>query len=107
MTVPEIERSAAGVSGRYSEPCAWDEVRWPSDCTGYFLPSSARPGQVVMSNRWGPYQLRGRAGPNDTDRGMFQWLHLAGGHAHLRDRVTEWQPSPVMRGTRVGIAKVG
>ena len=44
---------------------------------------------------------------NDIEPGMIKWLHLAGGYGHLRYWVTEWQPSPVMRSTRVGIAKMG
>lgn len=68
------------------------------------LSPSAKPGQVVMYNGWDPYQFPNWAGPNDIEPGMFKWLHLAGGYGHLHYSVTEWQPSPVMRSTRVGIA---
>lgn len=71
------------------------------------LSESAQPGQVVMYNGWDPYQFPNWAGPNDLEPGMIKWLHLAGGYGHLRYWVTEWQPSPVMRSTRVGIAKMG
>jgi len=71
------------------------------------LSESAQPGQVVMYNGWDPFQFPNWAGPNDLEPGMIKWLHLAGGYGHLRYWVTEWQPSPVMRGTRVGIAKMG
>ncbi len=71
------------------------------------LSQSAQPGQVVMYNGWDPYQFPNWAGPNDIEPGMIKWLHLAGGYGHLRYWVTEWQPSPVMRSTRVGIAKMG
>jgi dimethylsulfide dehydrogenase subunit alpha/complex iron-sulfur molybdoenzyme family reductase subunit alpha len=69
------------------------------------LSPSAKPGQVIMYNGWDPYQFPAWAGPNDVEPGMFKWLHLAGGYGHLRYSVTEWQPSPVMRSTRVGLAK--
>lgn len=69
------------------------------------LSPSARPGQVVMYNGWDPYQFPNWAGPNDVEPGMFKWLHLAGGYGHLRYWATEWQPCPVMRGTRVAIEK--
>ena len=71
------------------------------------LSESAQPGQVVMYNGWDPFQFPNWAGPNDLEPGMIKWLHLAGGYGHLRYWVTEWQPSPVMRSTRVGIAKMG
>ncbi|MBA4180215.1 MAG: ethylbenzene dehydrogenase [Anaerolinea sp.] len=70
------------------------------------LSPSAQPGQVVMYNGWDPYQFPNWAGPNDIEPGMIKWLHLAGGYGHLRYWVTEWQPSPVMRSTRVGIEAV-
>ncbi|GAB4322060.1 MAG: hypothetical protein Kow0010_02640 [Dehalococcoidia bacterium] len=70
------------------------------------LSPAARPGQVVMYNGWDPYQFPNWAGPNDVEPGMFKWLHLAGGYGHLRYWATEWQPCPVMRGTRVAIEKV-
>ncbi|HSE44715.1 MAG TPA: molybdopterin-dependent oxidoreductase, partial [Gemmatimonadales bacterium] len=71
------------------------------------LSPGAQPGQVVMYNGWDPFQFPNWAGPNDVEPGMFKWLHLAGGYGHLRYWVTEWQPSPVMRSTRVGVATVG
>ena len=71
------------------------------------LSPSAQPGQVVMYNGWDPYQFPNWAGPNDIEPGMIKWLHLAGGYGHLRYWVTEWQPSPVMRSTRVGVARIG
>jgi len=64
---------------------------------------SAYPGQVMMYNGFEPYQFPNWAGPNDVEPGMIKWLHMAGGYGHLRYWVTEWQPSAVMRGTRVGI----
>ncbi|MEP7216508.1 MAG: molybdopterin dinucleotide binding domain-containing protein, partial [Anaerolineaceae bacterium] len=70
------------------------------------LSGSAQPGQVVMYNGWDPFQFPNWAGPNDIEPGMIKWLHLAGGYGHLRYWVTEWQPSPVMRSTRVGIAAI-
>lgn len=88
-----------------------DMVRVYNDLGEFQVPvllsSSAQPGQVVMYNGWDPYQFPNWAGPNDVEPGMIKWLHLAGGYGHLRYWVTEWQPSPVMRSTRVGIAKVG
>jgi DMSO reductase family type II enzyme molybdopterin subunit len=88
-----------------------DLVRVHNDLGEFQVPvllsPGARPGQVVMYNGWDPYQFPNWAGPNDIEPGMFKWLHLAGGYGHLRYWVTEWQPSPVMRSTRVGIAKVG
>ncbi|MBI5948928.1 MAG: molybdopterin-dependent oxidoreductase [Chloroflexi bacterium] len=68
--------------------------------------ASAYPGQVTMYNGFEPYQFPNWAGPNDVEPGMIKWLHMAGGYGHLRYWVTEWQPSAVMRGTRVGIEKV-
>ena len=59
-----------------------------------------------MYNGWDPFQFPNWAGPNDIEPGMIKWLHLAGGYGHLRYWVTEWQPSPVMRSTRVGVEKV-
>ncbi|MFQ5381079.1 MAG: molybdopterin-dependent oxidoreductase, partial [Dehalococcoidia bacterium] len=67
--------------------------------------STACPGQVVMYNGWDPYQFPLWAGPNDVEPGMFKWLHLAGGYGHLRYAVTQWQPCPIMRGTRVSLSK--
>ena len=88
-----------------------DMVRVYNDMGEFQVPvllaSSAHPGQVVMYNGWDPYQFPNWAGPNDVEPGMIKWLHLAGGYGHLRFWVTQWQPSPVMRSTRVGIAKVG
>jgi len=86
-------------------------VRVHNDLAEFHVPvllsESAQPGQVVMYNGWDPYQFPNWAGPNDLEPGMIKWLHLAGGYGHLRYWVTEWQPSPVMRSTRVGIAKMG
>ncbi|PWB45378.1 MAG: hypothetical protein C3F10_06100 [Dehalococcoidia bacterium] len=88
-----------------------DMVRVYNDMGEFQVPvllaSSPHPGQVVMYNGWDPYQFPNWAGPNDVEPGMIKWLHLAGGYGHLRFWVTQWQPSPVMRSTRVGIAKVG
>jgi nitrate reductase alpha subunit len=88
-----------------------DMVRVYNDMGEFQVPvllaSSAHPGQVIMYNGWDPYQFPNWAGPNDVEPGMIKWLHLAGGYGHLRFWVTQWQPSPVMRSTRVGIAKVG
>jgi hypothetical protein len=58
-----------------------------------------------MYNGFEPYQFPNWAGPNDIEPGMIKWLHLAGGYGHLRFWITEWQPSPVMRGTRCNIEK--
>ncbi|MCC6381665.1 MAG: molybdopterin-dependent oxidoreductase [Dehalococcoidia bacterium] len=66
---------------------------------------SPQPGQVVMYNGFDPYQFPGWSNPNDTEPGMVKWLHLAGGYGHLRYWATQWQPCPVMRGTRVGLAR--
>ena len=65
------------------------------------------PGQVMMYNGFEPYQFPNWEGPNDAEPGMIKWLHLAGGYGHLQYWITEWQPSAVMRGTRVGIEKLG
>jgi DMSO reductase family type II enzyme molybdopterin subunit len=70
------------------------------------LSPGAQPGQLVMYNGWDDYQFPNWAGPNNAEPGMVKWLHLAGGYGHLRYSVTEWQPCPVMRGTRVGVEKV-
>ena len=70
------------------------------------ISASAYPGQVTMYNGFEPYQFPNWAGPNDVEPGMIKWLHMAGGYGHLRYWVTEWQPSAVMRGTRVGIEKL-
>ena len=67
------------------------------------LSSSAQPGQVVMYNGFDAFQFPNWAGPNDAEPGMVKWLHLAGGYGHLKYWVTEWQPCPVMRGTRVAV----
>jgi DMSO reductase family type II enzyme molybdopterin subunit len=87
-----------------------DMVRVHNDVAEFRVPvllsSGAQPGQVVMYNGWDPFQFPNWAGPNDVEPGMFKWLHLAGGYGHLRYWVTEWQPSPVMRSTRVGIEKI-
>ena len=64
------------------------------------------PGQVMMYNGFEPYQFPNWQGPNDAEPGMIKWLHLAGGYGHLKYWITEWQPSAVMRGTRVAIEKV-
>ncbi len=69
------------------------------------LSNGPQPGQVVMYNGFDDYQFPGWKGPNDAEPGMIKWLHMAGGYGHLRYWITEWQPSPVMRGTRVGIEK--
>jgi nitrate reductase alpha subunit len=69
------------------------------------LSGGARPGQVVMYNGFDDYQFPGWKGPNDAEPGMIKWLHMAGGYGHLRYWNTEWQPSPVMRGTRVNVQK--
>lgn len=86
-----------------------DMLRVHNDLGEFRVPAllspSAKPGQVVMYNGWDPYQFPNWAGPNDVEPGMFKWLHLAGGYGHLRYSVTEWQPSPVMRSTRVGLEK--
>jgi anaerobic selenocysteine-containing dehydrogenase len=66
----------------------------------------AQPGQLAMYNGFEPYQFPNWAGPNDVEPGMIKWLHLAGGYGHLKYWPTEWQPCPVMRGTRVGVEKV-
>ncbi len=63
------------------------------------------PGQVMMYNGFEPYQFPNWEGPNDAEPGMIKWLHLAGGYGHLQYWITEWQPSAVMRGTRVAIEK--
>lgn len=88
-----------------------DMVRVYNDLGEFQVPillsPGAQPGQVVMYNGWDPYMFPNWAGPNDIEPGMIKWLHLAGGYGHLRYWVTEWQPSPVMRSTRVGVAKVG
>ena len=88
-----------------------DMVRVHNDMGEFQVPvllsPSAQPGQVIMYNGWDPYQFPNWAGPNDVEPGMIKWLHLAGGYGHLRFWVTQWQPSPVMRSTRVGVAKVG
>ena len=60
----------------------------------------------MMYNGFEPYQFPNWEGPNDAEPGMIKWLHLAGGYGHLQYWVTEWQPSAVMRGTRVAIEKV-
>jgi anaerobic selenocysteine-containing dehydrogenase len=87
-----------------------DTVRVFNDMGEFRVPvllsHSAQPGQVVMYNGWDPFQFPNWAGPNDIEPGMIKWLHLAGGYGHLRYWVTEWQPSPVMRSTRVGVEKV-
>lgn len=87
-----------------------DTVRVWNDQGDFFVPvllsNSAQPGQVVMYNGFEPYQFPGWTSPNDAEPGMIKWLHLAGGYGHLRYWTTEWQPSPVMRGTRVAIEKV-
>jgi len=67
------------------------------------LSPSAQPGQVVMYNGFDAFQFPNWAGPNDAEPGMVKWLHLAGGYGHLKYWVTEWQPCPVMRGTRVAV----
>ncbi|MCC6383042.1 MAG: molybdopterin-dependent oxidoreductase [Dehalococcoidia bacterium] len=86
-----------------------DTVRVFNDVGEFRVPAllspSARPGQVVMYNGWDPYQFPNWAGPNDVEPGMIKWLHLAGGYGHLRYWVTEWQPSPVMRSTRVDVER--
>lgn len=64
------------------------------------------PGQVMMYNGFEPYQFPNWEGPNDAEPGMIKWLHLAGGYGHLKYWITEWQPSAIMRGTRVAIEKV-
>ncbi len=69
------------------------------------LSPGAQPGQVVMYNGFDTFQFPNWAGPNDAEPGMIKWLHLAGGYGHLRYWVAEWQPCPVMRGTRVAIEK--
>jgi DMSO reductase family type II enzyme molybdopterin subunit len=86
-----------------------DMVRVYNDQGEYHVPAllspSPQPGQVVMYNGFDPYQFPGWSNPNDTEPGMIKWLHLAGGYGHLRYWATQWQPCPVMRGTRVGIEK--
>jgi DMSO reductase family type II enzyme molybdopterin subunit len=86
-----------------------DMLRVHNDLGEFRVPAlisaSARPGQVIMYNGFEPYQFPNWAGPNDLEPGMIKWLHLAGGYGHLKFWVTQWQPSPVMRGTRVGIEK--
>jgi len=69
------------------------------------LSPGAQPGQTVMYNGFDDYQFPGWNGPNNAEPGMIKWLHMAGGYGHLRYWNTEWQPSPVMRGTRVGVEK--
>jgi nitrate reductase alpha subunit len=87
-----------------------DVVRVHNDQGEFRVPvrisPGAYPGQVTMYNGFEPYQFANWQGPNDVEPGMIKWLHLAGGYGHLRYWVTEWQPSAVMRGTRVGIEKV-
>ncbi len=70
------------------------------------LAPGGAPGQVMMYNGFEPYQFPDWKGPNDAEPGMIKWLHLAGGYGHLQYWITEWQPSAVMRGTRVGIERV-
>ena len=67
--------------------------------------AGAQPGQLAMYNGFEPYQFPNWAGPNDVEPGMIKWLHLAGGYGHLKYWPMEWQPCPVMRGTRVGLEK--
>lgn len=87
-----------------------DMVRVHNDLGEFRVPAllsaSARPGQVIMYNGFEPYQFPNWAGPNDLEPGLVKWLHLAGGYGHLRYWVTQWCPSPVMRGTRVALEKV-
>jgi DMSO reductase family type II enzyme molybdopterin subunit len=87
-----------------------NDMVWVHNDQGEFrvpalLSASAQPGQVVMYNGWDPYQFPNWAGPNDAEPGMVKWLHLAGGYGHLKYWVTEWQPCPVMRSTRVAVEK--
>lgn len=70
------------------------------------LSPGGAPGEVMMYNGFEPYQFPNWEGPNDAEPGMIKWLHLAGGYGHLQYWITEWQPSAVMRGTRVAIEKV-
>jgi DMSO reductase family type II enzyme molybdopterin subunit len=70
------------------------------------LSTGGAPGQVMMYNGFEPFQFPNWEGPNDAEPGMIKWLHLAGGYGHLKYWVTEWQPSAVMRGTRVAVEKV-
>ncbi|GAB4338604.1 MAG: hypothetical protein Kow0010_26970 [Dehalococcoidia bacterium] len=87
-----------------------ETVRVYNDQGEFFVPvktsPSARPSQLVMYNGFEPYQFPKWTSPNDAEPGMIKWLHLAGGYGHLRYWSTEWQPCPVMRGTRVNVERI-
>ncbi|HEY4669249.1 MAG TPA: molybdopterin-dependent oxidoreductase [Tepidiformaceae bacterium] len=87
-----------------------DTVRVHNDFGEFIVPvkisATASPGQVIIYNGWELYQFANWGSPNDVEPGMIKWLHLAGGYGHLRYWPTEWQPCAVMRGTRVGLARV-
>ncbi len=87
-----------------------EEVRVFNDVGEFLVPvklsGSVMPGQVICYNGWDPYQFRDWRGPMDVEPGMVKWLHFAGGYGHLRYWPIQWQPTPVDRAGRVGVAKV-
>jgi anaerobic selenocysteine-containing dehydrogenase len=87
-----------------------EEVRVYNDVGAFFVPvklsPTVMPGQVICYNGWEPYQFREWRGPMDVEPGMVKWLHMAGGYGHLRYWPIQWQPTPVDRAVRVGVAKL-